>query len=465
MILRIFFISLCLYAFWSLQACRKPFRFRETGSLSFSADSVNFDTIFTTLPSPTRRLVFRNTSGDHLRIAYIGLASGVSSDFRLIINGDATQSTTGFELAKGDSALIFISFTSSKKDQLSLDRLIFKTQDQEQSVVLSAYIRDAYFLQDTFIACDTTFTNDKPIVVDGPLFVPEGCTLNIQPGTHFYFTSGKDENFNPASYLIVGGTLLVSGTKADPVIFEGNRLDPSYAEKGGQWFGLYFAKNSRGSEIRHARIKNSVFGVRTDSMALGTVPKLRLIQTEIRNVEYYGIWMVGFASPPDDTPVIYAENILVTNCAKQAFRVDGGGNADIKFGTFASYNFDFNRKDPLFVLNNYGTQFAYPLNLRFRNCVIYGTEESEVKQDDAGLGGYQLSFENCLIRQADNLPGSGNTYNTDPGFTDPKNRDFRPVPGSNMIDKGLDLGIFTDLLNEARPRLNGYDIGCYEFQP
>lgn len=455
-----------VYVAWSLSSCRKPFNFKETGSLSFSTDSVKFDTIFTTLPSPTRRLVFRNNSGNHLRIKNISLQNGAQSDFRLIINGDAAQSMTDFELAKGDSAYIFISFASNLKDALSTDKLIFQTQDQSQSVSLTAFIRDAYFLTDTFVACDTTFTKDKAIVVDGPLFVPEGCTLTIQAGTHLYFTSRKDESFTPASYLIVSGTLRVVGTPTDPVIFEGNRLDPDYMEKGGQWLGLYFSKSSSGSEIRHATIKNAIFGIRTDSMALNTQPKVRLIQTWIRNMEYFGVWMVGYASPSDQSPVVLAENVLISNCAKHALRVDGGGIAEFRHSTLASYNYDFNRKDPLIFLNNFGTQFAYPLNITFRNSVIHGTEKSEVKLDDAGIAGaFTVLFDHCLLKQEENLPGNDNIYSTEPGFVNARERDYRPNSSSALIDKGANLSVFTDLANEIRPKLNGYDIGCYEFQP
>lgn len=457
---------LCAYGLLSITACRKPYNFKESGSLSFSTDSVKFDTIFTTLPSPTRRLIFRNTSGNHLRIQNISLQNGASSDFRLIINGDETQSVSGFELAKGDSAYIFISFASGLKDALSTDRLMFQTADQTQSVVLAAYIRDAWFLQDTFTACDTTFTSDKAIVVDGPLFVPEGCTLTLQPGTHLYFTARKDETFTPASYLIVAGTLKISGTPTQPVILEGNRLDEDYAERGGQWLGVYFTKTSTGSEIRNAVIKNAIFGIRTDSLALNNTPKVHVTQTWIRNMEYFGIWMVGFASPGDEVPVVQAENVLVSNCAKQALRVDGGGIADFKHCTMASYNFDFNRKDPLIFLNNYGTQFAYPLKVRFYNSVIHGTEKSEVKLDDAGIAGaFTVLFDHCLLRQEDNLPGSNNIYSTEPGFVDARNRDYKLTASSPLIDKGSNLSIFTDLANEIRPRLNGYDIGCYEYQP
>jgi len=465
-LLRLFYIILCLYAFWSLQACRKPFQFTESGSLSFSTDSVKFDTIFTTLPSPTRRLIFRNSSGHNLRIKSIELASGLSSDFELIINGDKRQSVSDFELAKGDSAYIFVSFRSGLKDAKALDRILFKTQEHTQSVVLAAYIRDAYFLTDTFIACDTVFTSEKAIVVDGPLFVPAGCTLTMLPGTHIYFTSRKGPDFNPASYLIVSGTLKIQGTHEQPVILEGNRLEANYTEKGGQWFGVYLSRYAQACEIRHALIKNAVFGIRTDSISVTQEPKLKLIQTEIRNMEYYGIWMVGFANPVQQIPVILAENILVTNCAKQALRVNGGGIAHFHHATMASYNFDFNRKEPLVFLNNYGENFAYPLHINFLNCVIHGQEKSEIKFDDAGItGAYNVWFENCLLQHENIVNGENNIFSVSPGFEDAKGRNFRPVSGSPLIDKGKGIFIFVDIENKSRPKGNGFDIGCYEFEP
>jgi hypothetical protein len=466
MLFRALILAGALYALISVTACRKPFSFSETGELSFSTDSVKFDTIFTTLPSPTRRLVFRNQSNNHLKISSIELASGAASDFQLIINGDATNTLRDFELAKGDSAYIFVSFKSPVRDAYAADRILFKTKDKVQSVVVSAYVRDAYFLADTFIACDTTFTSDKAIVVDGPLFVPEGCTLTMQPGTHLYFTSRKGADFNPASYLIVSGTLKIQGTFENPVILQGNRLDPDYAERGGQWFGVYLTRYAQNCEIRHAQIKNAVFGVRTDSISISSAPKLRLIQTEIRNMEYYGIWMVGFAAPVSTAQVISAENVLVANCAKQALRVNGGGQAEFKHCTFASFNFNFNRKEPLVFLNNFGQTFAYPLDVKFSNSVIYGQQESELLFEDAGIPqAFSVWFDHCLLKHNDVVPGEQNIFNEDPLFLDPRLYDFRPASGSPLIDKGMNLGIFVDLNNNPRPVGNGYDIGSYEFNP
>jgi hypothetical protein len=98
--------------------------------------------------------------------------------------------------------------------------------------------------------------------------------------------------------------------------------------------------------------------------------------------------------------------------------------------------------------------------------VIHGTEKSEVKLDDAGIAGaFTVLFDHCLLKQEDNLPGNDNIYSTEPGFISTKDRDFKLNSSSALIDKGSNLSIFTDLANEIRPKLNGYDIGCYEYQP
>ena len=459
------FLILILYAGISIISCRKPTSFKESGSLSFSADSLHFDTIFTTLPSPTLRLSVRNTSGSPLRIKYINLQGGENSPFKLIINGDATPAVAGLELDKGDSALIFVSLTAQGNDARILDRINFETSDQQYEVILDAFVRDAYFLTDTFIACDTVFTPAKAIVVDGPLFVPEGCTLRIEPGTHLYFTPRVDKNYNPASYLFVGGTLQVEGSVTLPVIFEGNRLDEAYAGKGGQWRGIIFGVTSKGSVIDKARIKNAWVGIQIDSLPVDAAPKLVLSRTEISNHSNYGILLQGYSSVTQQQIMLKAENILIDNCAKSCFVMAGGGNADITHATITAFNYDFNRKDPLILLNNYSTTTAYPLFAKFTNCIVEGTEDNEVQLDNANLGGYQVEFNYSLIRSVITMPGIQNMYNQSPAFIDSRKKDYHLNNNSPAINKGIATQIFTDLDGKSRPQGAGPDLGCFEYQP
>ena len=55
--------------------------------ITFSTDSITFDTIFTTFGSTTRRFTVKNTYNENVLISRIRLAGGEFSNFRLNVNG------------------------------------------------------------------------------------------------------------------------------------------------------------------------------------------------------------------------------------------------------------------------------------------------------------------------------------------------------------------------------------------
>jgi hypothetical protein len=93
----------------------------------------------------------------------------------------------------------------------------------------------------------TTWTSDKDYILEGFVFVNEGQTLTIEPGTVIQFRTGQAEN---ASALIVarGGTILAEGTASDPIVFtvEGDDLMGSVpVQARGLWGGLIILGNAR----------------------------------------------------------------------------------------------------------------------------------------------------------------------------------------------------------------------------
>ncbi|MCB0805730.1 MAG: hypothetical protein KDC05_08010 [Bacteroidales bacterium] len=92
----------------------------------------------------------------------------------------------------------------------------------------------------------TTWTSDKTYLLDGFVFVNDGQTLTIEPGTVIKARTGQGEN---ASALIVarGGKLIASGSSVNPIIFtcEGDDLEgsvPVFAK--GLWGGLIILGNA-----------------------------------------------------------------------------------------------------------------------------------------------------------------------------------------------------------------------------
>lgn len=92
----------------------------------------------------------------------------------------------------------------------------------------------------------TTWTKDKEYVLKGFVFVNDGQTLTIEPGTVVRFKAGQGEN---ASALIVsrGGKIIAEGTKAEPIIFTAEAddliLSVDVSERG-LWGGLIILGNA-----------------------------------------------------------------------------------------------------------------------------------------------------------------------------------------------------------------------------
>lgn len=115
-----------------------------------------------------------------------------------------------------------------------------------------------------------TWTKDKEYVIEGFVFVNDGQTLTIEPGTVVRFAAGEGEN---ASALIVsrGGKIMAEGTADEPIIFTAESDDLILSvdkEKRGLWGGLIILGNApinvRGGEAAIEGIPfaepRSVFG-------------------------------------------------------------------------------------------------------------------------------------------------------------------------------------------------------------
>lgn len=91
-----------------------------------------------------------------------------------------------------------------------------------------------------------TWTKKTKYVIEGLVFVNDGQTLTIEPGTVVRFKPGQAEN---SSALIVarGGKIIAEGTREDPIIFtvEGDDLNGSVPiEARGLWGGLIILGNA-----------------------------------------------------------------------------------------------------------------------------------------------------------------------------------------------------------------------------
>jgi hypothetical protein len=204
-------------------ACEKEKLNSSSGVvLHFSADTITFDTLFTSIGSPTKNLRVINQTNENIVISSVRLAGGSHSDFRLNVNGDVTNETFSLQIPARDSIFIFIEATLGKTGKssplITEDSIIFRINNIEQKVRLMAWGQDFVLIKSDILKT-STWNNDRPYLVYNEALVDSGQTLNIEPGTTVYFHKNAG--------LKVKGTLKVNGTFEDPVEFRGDRLEPA----------------------------------------------------------------------------------------------------------------------------------------------------------------------------------------------------------------------------------------------
>lgn len=470
------FIILSIFLFFAIvgASCKKETLLTSGGELRFSTDTLNFDTVFTSLGSFTLKLKIFNPQGQKINISSIRLENGAHSFFHLNVNGISGNVVNDIELAADDSLYVFATVKIDPNNDtipfIVEDRLVATLNGNEYSIPFYAYGQNAYYLRDSVITEDQVWKTDKPYVIMHSALVQSGYTLTIPPRARIYMHAD--------SRLYIRGTLLcgVGGSKQDTVVFQGDRLDRDYfGNKGfpGEWGGIYFDSSSTGSRIEYTTIKNcgsnpggglpfaiEVYGKPNISN------QLSLVNTIIDNSFGYGL--LSFQGN------IKADNLLVTRCAAQALAILQGGVYEFNNCNFISLN----RSDEpvaavlnFFAIDNTNILVA-DLNATFQNCVFYGRPNSMDSTYDLNYivcnkreeAAYNVHFINCLIENYDELEFAQQTNclkNVHPYFADEEKMDFRLKEGSPLIDKGIPTSALKDL--DDYLRTGAFDIGCYEY--
>jgi hypothetical protein len=106
------------------------------------------------------------------------------------------------------------------------------------------------------------------------------------------------------------------------------------------------------------------------------------------------------------------------------------------------------------------------LNVVMRNCVVYGSLDSEIVCDTtyspAGTHA-RLLMDHCLLKMGTVrepfIEFLSTVFNADPKFKNTATGDFRPGDGSPLIGSGVGPAPATNL--EGTAWGTGYNIGCY----
>ena len=462
------FLGSCFLFFafcFLLSSCKKDsFITSAQARLTISADSLKYDTVFTTTGSITKSFKIINENSQKLRLSKVKLMGGTASAYKININGNAATELNNIEIDANDSIYVFASVAinpnAANQPFIVSDSILINYNGNDRFVQLQAYGQNAIYLTNKVITGNVTWTNTLPYVILKSIRVDTTATLTIQPGTKIY--SHADAPF------IVDGSLIVNGIKNNEVVFAGDRLDNDYKDLPAGWPGIYFRGNSKNNRLQFAVIKNAYQAVVATSPSINANPKIILQQCIIDNAYDAGILAANTS--------LYANNSLISNCGSNIVLIYGGDYNFINCTAASFSNLYLLHKNPVLSVSNFATQggatVTANLNATFRNCIFWadsGFVNDEVVVSKLGTTNFFVLFEKNLYR-AKNDPANStltaNLKNLDPLFDniDASKRlfDFRiTTTGAPGINKGV-LTTFTKDLDDNN-RNNGLpDLGCYE---
>jgi len=469
--------------------------------LAFSADTLSFDTVFTSIGSVTGYFMVYNPNDEALKIEHIALASGGKSGFRINMDGRKGDNFAGIPVWKHDSLYVAVEVTVNPNDDYTPfvihDSIAFVTNGLTQWVILEAYGQNAHIYRGgkTF-ATDAVLTADRPYLVYDSVVIAEGATVEIAKGTTIYM----HKNAKWATY----GTLKIQGTQDEPVTIRGDRLynfssTVSYDNIAAQWTGMYFGAKSFDNEFNYAMIRNGVNGL---DFAESTPERKKI---DVRNSQIYN--MDGNLLQAVNC-YIEASNSEFSN-ASAAIMVLVGGVYQFSHCTLANFmpsamiSNGSSRSAPSLILSEnlvvvYPDEtaelFNFPLRQAFfDNCIIDGSisldaqdwnGELQLYADAEHINGddeyFNFRFNHCFIkvkkaeseRFTDNIYGDSPAYRkSTPAMLDEDGKydyvfDFRPAKESSVIGKGdpaIAAKFPTDRFGVSRDG-GSPTIGAYEYE-
>lgn len=452
----------------SFTSCKKDsFISSVDAKLNITADSLKYDTVFTSTGSITKSFKIINENNQKLRLSKVKLMGGAGSAYKMNVDGTATTEVNGLEIDANDSIYVFVSVTINPNAVnlpfIVSDSILISYNGNIRFVQLEAFGQNANFLRNRVISGNVVWTNSLPYVILGSIRVDTTASLTVQPGTRIY--SHADAPF------IVDGSLIINGTKTDCILFASDRLDPDYKDLPAGWPGIYIRGSSKNNVFKYAIIKNAYQAIVLEKPSPNANPKLVLHQCIIDNAWDAGIMGVNSS--------MQADNCVVSNCGSDIV-LTYGGDYTLTHCTVAGYSTDFvTHKNPVLTVNNFATQgsgvLTANLNAVFRNCIFWGdggfiTDEISVTKQ--GTNPFTVLFDKNLYKAASdptNSTLSGNIKNQDPSFDSIDvfkhifNFRITKNPTAPGIDKGAPTSFIKDLDDKNR-NVGLPDMGCYEKQ-
>ncbi len=458
-------------------SCLKDdFTTSPTYNITFSKDTVCFDTVFSGAASPIRKVMIYNNNDKSLSLNSVTLKSNGESGFYINLDGEKGTSFSNIDVLRKDSVHLFIGVnfeeTKHTEPRFFNDEIVFSYNGNTQKLILEAYSWNAIrWKGGKIINNDTTITNIQPIIIYDSLVIDNNASLNIMEGTRLFL--------HDKTNIIVNGKLSINGNRENPVIISGDRTDNlfedlPYAETSAQWGDIIFRPGSYDNVFRHSIIKGMTNGIVLDSCDISK-KKLTIDNCNIRNSKN--------ALINSTSSWIEAYNSIFANSGAPLIGLTGG-KARFTHCTIANFYKLGTVYSPAVAISNYSldslmNKVEQPLIMAdFLNTIIWGSRSTEISfseinnNTDFNAENYNFKFDHCVIkaRGSDDNEFINTVWNEDPKFLqtgDKYKYDFHIDSLSSARNGGEPVYAIefpTDYDGNIRPAGNA-DIGALQFKP
>lgn len=488
---------ICLILGFSFISCvdENDYTSSPAVELKFSADTLSFDTVFTTIGSTTKILMVYNKENQAVKIDRIKLGGGVASYYRLNVDGDTSLVAKDIEIGAKDSLYIFVrlelDYNNQSNPLLVEDSIEFFFNNKSQKVLLQAFGQDAYYHKPSHYLLsqnqsggydtiwfsmahenpetsgvivngnDIEWKSDKPHVVLGVCAVDSAYTLNLNANTKIHFQNSAE------FWVYKDATLKAEGEVSQPIVFQGLRLDEYYRDIPGQWGCVRFMAGCKDNVLNNVVVKNATIGILVDTCVTNN-PTIEILNTKIENCSYIGLYSRG--------AVLDMKNSLVQNCGNYLLALSLGGSYQFVHCTFANYYNYKTRTTPSLYFNDYyldvneNIQYRPIEKAEFYNCIVYGAlSDTELEFDMIEQNFSTIRFDYCLLKHENTNQSTmftNSIFNSEPMFIDAANGDLHLQENSPCIGKGNGVwGYNLPYDIEGNLRLDPPSIGAYEYKP
>ena len=441
-------------------------------NLSFSQDSILFDTLFTSVGSITKSIKVFNTKDQAVEFDLIKLAN-TNSPFSVNINGVSANQVKGMRIEAKDSIYIFVKATiDPTTDNLPFiveNHLQLITGNKSWIVPIEAWGQNANYIgslaTNSKITCNnsTEVWNDpKPYVIYGTLEI-DSCTLEIMEGSNIYLHGAAiidGEAISNDGWITVGknGRIHALGSLNKPINFQGDRLDPPYDNVPGGWKGITLQNESSNNIFNYTTIKGAIVGLQADSASSATLSKSRIYRSYYQNI------------------IAKAANLTVENCliygslAGDNILHYGGGNYQYDYTTVSQRSELPNSFKQTLILsdqNCLNNEFncideVFDLTFTANNSIFYHDGQDALSIDGSTDN---IEFNHVAINsttyEGSNL-FTNSLFNIDTVFWDAKNDDFHLDSLTIVRTAGTPSSFIEDIVGSTRSNTTP-SLGAFEY--